>query len=137
QRRAVAYVTYSPAFGSRPGWLYDLTRRRPGAPVGTIELIFHTALTQLQSEGCRWLHLGLTPFAGLSPEHEPRHGASRVVRVAVRELARPGAFPYPAASPEAFKLKWHPRVTDTEYMTSDKDVRLGAVWQLLRLTGTN
>ena len=38
-RLGVPYITYYPAYGAWPGWLYDLTRRRPDAPVGTIELI--------------------------------------------------------------------------------------------------
>jgi lysylphosphatidylglycerol synthetase-like protein (DUF2156 family) len=134
--RPVAYVTYSPVFGERPGWLYDLTRRRPDAPTGTIELLFHTALTVFQSEQCEWLHLGLTPFAGLSDEHELSHGTSRLVRATVRQIAQRGEFLYPAATQEAFKRKWQPQHTEPEYIAFDRRVSAGAVWQLLRLTGT-
>src|SRR5262249_13871731 len=30
--KPVAYVSYAPAFGTRPGWLHDLSRRIPDAP---------------------------------------------------------------------------------------------------------
>lgn len=132
----VAYVTYSPCYGQRPGWLYDLTRRRPTAPTGTIELLFHTALSMLQSEGCAWLHLGMTPFVGLSDEHELAGRSSPIVRATVRQIASRGEFLYPAASQEAFKLKWKPQDTEPEYIAFDRRVTVGAIWQLLRLTRT-
>ncbi len=134
--RPAAYVTYSPCFGHRPGWLYDLTRRRPTAPPGTIELLFTTALERMQSEGSPWLHLGLTPFAGLADEHELAGASSRLVRSAVRQLAERGRALYPAASQEAFKLKWCPQVVEPEYIAFDRRVTPGAIWHLLRLTRT-
>jgi lysylphosphatidylglycerol synthetase-like protein (DUF2156 family) len=66
--RTVGYVSYSPVFGEHAGWLYDLTRRLPDAPPGTVELLFATALRQFQDEGCGWLHLGFTPFVQLGPD---------------------------------------------------------------------
>src|SRR5207247_5101682 len=77
--RATGYVTYSPCYASRPGWLYDLPRRRPDSPPGTVELIFSTMAERLRAEECRWLHLGLTPFMALAAEHELPHASSRVV----------------------------------------------------------
>lgn len=131
---AIAYVTYSPCFGERPGWLYDLTRRRPDAPPGTIELVFHTALEQLKGEGCRWLHLGLTPFRGLADEHELASGTSSVVRRIVRLIAEHGELVYPARTQEEFKLKWAPHLIEPEYIAFDGRVSLGAVVHLMRLT---
>ncbi|MEU0333918.1 DUF2156 domain-containing protein [Streptomyces sp. NPDC006193] len=127
----VAYITYSPVYGSRPGWLYDLTRRSPQAPVGTIELINLTALTAFADEGARWLHLGLTPFAGLDQDLEPR-AASPLLTRALRQVARHGAALYPARTQEAFKLKWAPHVIEPEYAAFQDRVRAGAVWHLLR-----
>ena len=134
--RAVAYVTYSPCWGPRPGWLYDLTRRRPSAPAGTIELLFRTALAEFQAEGCEWLHLGLTPFAGLEDRHELGGRSSRVARAVVRGIASRGGRIYPAVSQQAFKLKWQPQLTEPEYVAFDRRLSAGAVWQLLRLTRT-
>jgi lysylphosphatidylglycerol synthetase-like protein (DUF2156 family) len=47
----VAYVSYAPAFGAEPGWLYDLTRRDPRSAPGVVELIFVEALQRFQREG--------------------------------------------------------------------------------------
>ncbi|MGW3287150.1 phosphatidylglycerol lysyltransferase domain-containing protein [Streptomyces sp. NPDC001002] len=132
--RIVAYITYSPAWGSRPGWLYDLTRRDPQAPVGTIELVNLTALTRFTDEGAGWLHLGLTPFAGLADEHEPSC-ASRSMTRALRLVDRHGSAVYPARTQEGFKLKWDPHVVEPEYVAFQDGVRPGAVWRLLRATG--
>lgn len=134
--RAVAYATYSPCYGRRPGWLYDLTRRRPEAPTGTIEQLFSTALLELQAGGCEWLHLGLTPFAGLAPEHELAGSSSAMVGAIMRQIAQRGQFLYPGASQAAFKLKWQPQTTEPEYIAFDPGVSVGAVWHLLRVTRT-
>ncbi|PKW11916.1 Uncharacterized conserved protein [Streptomyces sp. 1222.5] len=133
--RVVGYVTYSPAWGARPGWLYDLTRRTPQAPVGTIELVNLTALEMFRAEGTAWLHLGLTPFAGLSDRHEPA-SASRRLNRALRLVAEHGRAVYPARTQEAFKLKWDPQVLEPEYAAFQGGVRPGAVWNLLRLTNS-
>lgn len=132
--RAVAYVTYSPVFGSRAGWLYDLTRRHPSAPPGTVELIFSTVVEKLRSEECRWLHLGLTPFVGLADEHELDYGASPVVRKLVRALSEHGQAIYPASAQLAFKQKWGPHVIQPEYVAFQQAASLTGVWHLMRLT---
>jgi lysylphosphatidylglycerol synthetase-like protein (DUF2156 family) len=131
---AVAYVTCSPCFGERPGWLYDLTRRHPEAPPGTIELIFSTVVSQLLDERCHWLHLGLTPMVGLEDEHELPGAGSALVRTTLRLLSEHGSAVYPANSQLAFKLKWAPQLIEPEYLAFQGGVSLGAVWQLLRVT---
>ncbi|MEV6975313.1 DUF2156 domain-containing protein [Kitasatospora sp. NPDC093806] len=131
--RTIGYISYSPAYGSRPGWLYDLTRRRPDSPVGTVELINLTALTAFRREGAGWLHLGLTPFAGLAAEHQPP-SAGRTLAGVVRLLAEHGRAVYPARSQEAFKLKWDPQVIEPEYAAFERGASLPAVWNLMRAT---
>ena len=131
----LAYVTYSPVFGSeRPGWLYDLTRRRPSVPPGTIELIFVTALEQLRERGTEWLHLGLTPFVGLADEFELPDARSALITFLGRQLAEHGEFVYPARSQEAFKLKWAPGTVEPEYIAFQGGPSLRATLGLLRLT---
>lgn len=132
--RTVGYITYSPVWGSRPGWLYDLTRRSPRAPVGTVELVNLTALGRFQEEGAPWLHLGLTPFAGLEDRHEPAC-ASRGMTRALRLVAEHGRLVYPARSQEAFKLKWAPHAIEPEYVAFQGGVRPSSLWHLLRTTG--
>ncbi|MFF3634365.1 phosphatidylglycerol lysyltransferase domain-containing protein [Streptomyces sp. NPDC002250] len=130
----VAYITYSPVWGERSGWLYDLTRRSPQAPTGTVELVNLTALNRFAEEGAGWLHLGLTPFAGLADAHEPSCASASLTR-ALRLVARHGGAVYPARTQEAFKLKWDPHTIEPEYAAFQDRVRPGAVWRLLRATG--
>ncbi|GAA3209285.1 hypothetical protein GCM10020256_06510 [Streptomyces thermocoprophilus] len=106
--RTVAYVSYSPVFGERAGWLYDLTRRLPDAPPGTVELIFATALRLFQEESCGWLHLGFTPFVQLRLDACAFGPTSGALRRAVELIAAKGQAIYPAATQESFKLKWRP-----------------------------
>jgi lysylphosphatidylglycerol synthetase-like protein (DUF2156 family) len=127
----IGYVSYSPAYGSRPGWLYDLTRRTPDASVGTVELINFAALQAFTEEGAEWLHLGLTPFAGLVPEPD---GAHALLTRMVRLIADRGAFVYPARSQQAFKLKWAPHVIEPEYVAFRGGPRPSSLWQLFRIT---
>lgn len=129
----VAYVTFSPVFGSRPGWLYDLSRRAPHAPPGTIEAIFHAAASRMQEESAAWLHLGLTPFAGLDTSLELAQ-SSRVVRRVIEIIGAHGRKLYPARAQEAFKLKWAPSVVEPEYVAFEGWLRPGALWQLMRTT---
>lgn len=138
--RTVAYVSYSPVFGERSGWLYDLTRRRPEAPPGTVELVFATALRRFQDEGCGWLHLGFTPFVQLRPDACDFVGdfagarSGRALRRCLELVAAKGRAIYPAASQESFKLKWRPQLIEPEYLAFQGGVTPGAVWRLMRLT---
>ena len=132
--RLVGYITYSPAWGVRPGWLYDLTRRRPDAPVGTIELINLTALRVFAGEGARWLHLGLTPFAGLDARHAVPDARNALVEKIVRLIAEHGTFLYSATSQESFKLKWAPHSIEPEYLAFQRRPTVAALWQLFKLT---
>jgi len=132
--RTVGYISYSPVFGEQAGWLYDLTRRLPDAPPGTVELMFATALRQFQDEECGWLHLGFTPFVQLGLDTTEFGPTSRVLRRCVELLAAKGQAIYPAAAQESFKLKWRPQLIEPEYLAFQGGVSPGAVWQLMRLT---
>ncbi|MFB7593363.1 phosphatidylglycerol lysyltransferase domain-containing protein [Streptomyces sp. NPDC056160] len=132
--RTVAYVSYSPVFGERGGWLYDLTRRLPDAPPGTVEMVFATALRRFQDEECAWLHLGFTPFVQLRPDACAFGPTSGVLRRSLELLAAKGQAIYPAATQESFKLKWRPQLIEPEYLAFQGGVTPGAVWRLMRLT---
>jgi hypothetical protein len=76
----------------------------------------------------------LTPFTALDPSNElPGH--SRTGRWLIRQLARRGAAVYPAQTQVAYKLKWQPDIVQPEYVGFQGRLSMGAVWQLLRLTG--
>ena len=123
QGSVVGYVSYSPVFGDRPGWLYDLTRRRPDAPPGVIEHIFFEAAQQLAAGGAAWMHLGLTPFVGLETEHD-LGGANPMLDKLVRWIGGNAAWLYPSAGQVAFKLKWRPQLVTPEYIAVPGTPRL-------------
>ncbi|MGY1500641.1 bifunctional lysylphosphatidylglycerol flippase/synthetase MprF [Streptomyces sp. QTS52] len=132
--RVVGYISYSPAFGSRPGWLHDLSRRRTDAPPGTMELLNSTAIERMTGEGGgQWLHFGFTPFVGLDPALE-MPGASEMVARVVRFLGEHGERIYPAAAQLDYKEKWAPHVVLPEYIAFQGRVRPGALWRLGRET---
>ncbi|HET9139823.1 DUF2156 domain-containing protein [Actinophytocola sp.] len=109
------YISYSPVYGSRPGWLHDLSRRRADGPPGIMEAINKTAIDTFTAEGAGWLHFGFTPFTGLDPGLETAT-ASRWFAGLVRVLARHGAAVYPAATQLAYKNKWAPHAVLPEYV---------------------
>ena len=131
--RIVGYISYSPAFGSRPGWLHDLSRRRADVPPGTMELLNSTAIERFTGEGAEWLHFGFTPFVGLEPSLEMPGASSAVTRV-LRFLGERGERVYPAAAQLEYKEKWAPHVVLPEYIAFQGRVRPGALWRLGRET---
>jgi lysylphosphatidylglycerol synthetase-like protein (DUF2156 family) len=109
------YISYSPVYGSQPGWLHDVSRRLPNGPPGILETINKTAIETFQAEGVPWLHFGFTPFTGLDPGLEVST-SSRWFRWLVEQLARRGAAVYPARTQLAYKRKWAPHTVLPEYV---------------------
>ena len=129
----LAYVSFSPVYGARSGWLHDLSRRRPDAPPGVLELIVVTAIETFLAEQASHLHFGFTPFTSLSPEHEVT-GASRVAARILQFLAKHGSALYPAASQLAYKEKWGLDLVQPEYIAFQGGISLRRLWGLLRVT---
>jgi len=129
-RRIIAFITYVPAFGRRRGWLHDLTRRVPDAPVGCMELCNQFAMERLAAEGAQWLHFGFTPFLVEPGEGQ---GASRFMAWVLRMLGRFGAAIYPAQRQREYKKKWLPQVVEPE-LVACRPLSLRAIWDLLVLT---
>ncbi|OEV05759.1 DUF2156 domain-containing protein [Streptomyces oceani] len=128
----VAYISYSPVFGTQPGWLYDLTRRRPEGARGAIEMAFALAAERMKQHGDPWLHLGLTPFVGLDATNELASTHQSAAR-AIRLLAERGQFLYPSASQASFKRKWRPQPATPEYLAYPGRLRLIDVWRLMKV----
>jgi lysylphosphatidylglycerol synthetase-like protein (DUF2156 family) len=129
----LAYVSFSPVYGTQSGWLHDLSRRRPDAPPGVLELIVVTAVETFQAERASHLHFGFTPFTSLSPEHEVA-GASRVAARILQFLAKHGSAIYPAASQLAYKEKWGLDLVQPEYIAFQGGISLRRLRGLLRVT---
>jgi lysylphosphatidylglycerol synthetase-like protein (DUF2156 family) len=111
----VGYISYSPVYGGKPGWLHDLSRRLPGGPPGIMEVINSAAIEVFRSENVPWLHFGFTPFTGLDPDLEVET-SSRWFRWLVGQLGRRGAAVYPAQSQLTYKNKWAPQAVLPEYI---------------------
>jgi lysylphosphatidylglycerol synthetase-like protein (DUF2156 family) len=109
------YISYSPVYGSRPGWMHDLSRRIPDKTPGVMEAINHAAIEQFRSEGERWLHFGFTPFTALDAEVE-MPGASPGFAQFMHLLWAHGEAVYPAQTQLAYKQKWAPQVVLPEYV---------------------
>jgi lysylphosphatidylglycerol synthetase-like protein (DUF2156 family) len=131
----IGYISYSPVYGTQPGWLHDLTRRRPDAPPGVMEAINATAIERMRKEEQPWLHLGFTPFTGLDRTHAVA-SASRMVDRVVGLLAKHGDRIYPAKSQLAYKEKWGCDLVLPEYVAFQGGPTPGAIWQLLRITNS-
>ena len=127
---AVAFVTYVPAWGDCPGYLHDLSRRRPDAAPGVMELINAFAMRRMQEEGVRYLHFGFTPFVMTGAE--PRSASGIMSRLAGL-LYRHGSFVYPAQSQASYKRKWGSDLVVPEYLAGFP-LSLPGVVALLRLT---
>ena len=127
------YISYSPVYGSRPGWMHDLTRRRPDSPPGVMEAINVAAIERMRAEDQGWLHFGFTPFSSLDPAVEMSTAGPMVGRI-VRLLAKHGERVYPTRTQLDYKEKWGPHAVLPEYVAFHGRPRLGAVWGLLRAT---
>lgn len=126
----IGFITYVPAWGERPGYLHDLTRRLPHAPPGAMEWCNFQALQRFQAEGVAWLHFGFTPFIVEAPEFPE---ANRVMAKLVRWLRQYGRIIYPATSQAAYKLKWGIDLVEPEYLVGFP-LSFRAIWDLLILT---
>jgi len=125
-----AFISYVPAWGTRPGYLHDLSRRLPTAPPGALELCNIHAIEKMRAEGVPYLHFGFTPFIVDGQEHP---GANRLAAWLVPMLFRHGHAIYPAASQMQYKLKWSPDIIEREYLAA-KPLSLRAILDLLLLT---
>jgi lysylphosphatidylglycerol synthetase-like protein (DUF2156 family) len=133
REQPLAFITYVPAWGERPGVLHDLTRRAPDAPAGVMELINATAIARFQAEEIRFLHFGFTPFLVGMGGAAVERGDHWLVPRLVRFIGRWGRAIYPARTQLQYKQKWAPEIVETEYIAFQK-VSLGALFALLIAT---
>jgi hypothetical protein len=130
QDRPVSFITYVPVWGDRPGYLHDLTRKLPDAPVGAMELCNAEAMQRFSNEGVEFLHLGFTPF--VTQGDEPS-SASRLVTWFVGKLRKYGKAVYPAEAQASYKLKWGPDILEPEFFAA-RPLSLRAVVDTLVIT---
>lgn len=127
----VAYISYSPVFGSRAGWMHDLSRRIPGGSPGLMEAVNSVAIETFRAEGNEWLHFGFTPFTGLDPAVE-QAGHSPSFQWLMSFLWAEGAALYPAQTQLAYKEKWGPHLSLPEYVAFDGQASLASFAHIFR-----
>lgn len=115
----VAYISYSPVYGERAGWMHDLSRRVPEGSPGLMEAINAHAIEVFRAEGVEWLHFGFTPFTGLDAGHE-LGGHSPAFQWLMHALWAEGAALYPAQTQLSYKQKWAPDELIPEYVAFDR-----------------
>ncbi|WP_260618127.1 MULTISPECIES: bifunctional lysylphosphatidylglycerol flippase/synthetase MprF [Streptomyces] len=127
----VGYISYSPVYGDRAGWMHDLSRRVPGGSPGLMEAINSRAIETFRSEGVEWLHFGFTPFTGLDPAHEvPGHSLG--FQWLMHFLWDHGGDLYPARSQLSYKEKWAPADPIPEYVAFDGPASLAGFAHVFR-----
>ncbi|GKQ35346.1 bifunctional lysylphosphatidylglycerol flippase/synthetase MprF [Streptomyces sp. A012304] len=127
----VAYISYSPVYGSRAGWMHDLSRRLPDGSPGLMEAVNAAAIDIFRAEGTEWLHFGFTPFTGLDPARElPGH--SPAFSWLMQFLWAEGGALYPAQSQLAYKEKWGPELVIPEYVAFEGQASLASFAHIFR-----
>jgi lysylphosphatidylglycerol synthetase-like protein (DUF2156 family) len=129
--RLAGYILYSPVYGSRPGWMHDLSRRQPDAPPGVMEAINKVAIDTFQQENVPWLHFGFTPFTALSTEIQ-FPGYSRAFHWFMGQLWEHGEAVYPARTQLAYKDKWAQDVILPEYVAFQREASIPALVHIFR-----
>lgn len=129
----VAYISYSPVYGSRAGWMHDLSRRIPEGSPGLMEAINAHAIEVFRAEGVAWLHFGFTPFTSLDDSLRLPTASGAAARI-VRFLADHGESVYPAKSQLEYKMKWCPTAVLPEYFAFDGGISPRSLWSLVRAT---
>jgi lysylphosphatidylglycerol synthetase-like protein (DUF2156 family) len=128
------YISYSPVYGSRVGWMHDLSRRIPGKLPGIMEAINKVAVETFIGEGVAWLHFGFTPFTSLDEDIElPGH--SRGFSHLMGLLWEHGEDVYPAKTQLAYKQKWEQHVVLPEYAAFDGPADVAAFIHIFRAAG--
>ncbi|GAA2565154.1 MULTISPECIES: bifunctional lysylphosphatidylglycerol flippase/synthetase MprF [Streptomyces] len=129
--RPVGYISYSPVYGTRAGWMHDLSRRIPSGSPGIMEAINAHAIEEFRRENVEWLHFGFTPFTGLDSRHEVA-GYSPAFQWLMHFLWDQGAALYPAQTQLAYKHKWGADVALPEYVAFEEHASLAGFAHIFR-----
>ncbi|WP_316525461.1 bifunctional lysylphosphatidylglycerol flippase/synthetase MprF [Kitasatospora brasiliensis] len=129
----IGYISFAPVYGTRPGWLHDLSRRLPDCPPGVMEAINSHAIEHFRSLKAPWLHFGFTPFTSLDDSHR-LPTASRAAERIIRLVAEKGDSLYPAKSQLEYKMKWYPTAVLPEYFAFDGGISPRSLWSVVRAT---
>ncbi|HKS08620.1 MAG TPA: DUF2156 domain-containing protein [Pyrinomonadaceae bacterium] len=109
--RIEGFIVCEPIYGSS-GYYLDVTRRRPDAVRGTMELLTTEILRLLRGEGYRMASMGLAPLALLDdPDLENHPVLARLMRFVYERVN----LNYDFKLLYRYKAKYHPHVWEPRY----------------------
>lgn len=127
----IGYILYSPVYGTRPGWMHDLSRRRPDSPPGVMEAVNKHAIDMFMNEGVRWLHFGFTPFTTMRDDWEMPNSSPGFTWF-MKFLWENGKDVYPAQTQLAYKEKWGQTLVVPEYAAFHGEASINAFVHIFR-----
>jgi len=135
--RVEAFVVLEPVL-ARGGWYLDVTRRRPDAPRGTMELLTTEVLLKLGREGVPYASMGLSPLARLEACDALACDSPRFRHLLGRAFESVTA-PYDFRALHRYKLKYHPDAWVPHFLayTPGAGERLGRLVVNLALARSN
>lgn len=104
--RVEGFLVCEPVW-ARQGWYLDVTRRRPDAPRGTMELLVAETLRILGSEGVPFASMGLSPLARLDAADAPPSDSPRLSALLAEAFGRLTS-PYDFRDLARYKAKFAP-----------------------------
>lgn len=111
EKRIEGFIVCEPIYG-RCGYYLDVTRRRPDAVRGTMELLTTEILRLLREEGCHMASMGLAPLALLDdPDLENHPVLTRVMRFVYERVN----LNYDFKLLYRYKAKYHPHTWEPRY----------------------
>jgi phosphatidylglycerol lysyltransferase len=127
--RIEGFIVCEPIYG-RGGYYLDVTRRRPDAVRGTMELLTTEILTVLRDEGYHMASMGLAPLALLDdPDLENHPLLARLMRFAYDRFD----VSYDFKRLYRYKAKYHPHTWEPRYFCFNQPrLSLGMLYAVLQ-----
>jgi phosphatidylglycerol lysyltransferase len=128
--RIEGFIVCEPIFG-RGGYYLDVTRRRPDAVRGTMELLTTEILRLLRAEGYEMASMGLAPLALLD---DPDLADHRVLKRLMRYVYDQASLNYDFKRLYRYKAKYCPHTWESRYFCFDQQqLSLSMLYAVIRV----
>jgi phosphatidylglycerol lysyltransferase len=127
--RIEGFIVCEPIFG-RSGYYLDVTRRRPDAIRGTMELLTAEILRRLREEGREMASMGVAPLALLDdPDLADHPLAAKLMRFVYQRVNANYDFKHLYR----YKAKYHPHAWEPRYFCFNRRLSVNMLYALLRV----
>ena len=127
--RIEGFIVCEPIFG-RSGYYLDVTRRRPDAIRGTMELLTAEILRRLREEGYEMASMGVAPLALLDdPDLADHPLAAKFMRFVYQRVNANYDFKHLYR----YKAKYHPHAWEPRYLCFNRRLSVNMLYALLRV----